>query len=148
MKYCPFCGADLLSPEVSFCAECGKALPAGSPRQTETETAPERPSRKNVRPRDTRKKAAPVKPRRKPRNDPESSIEGAHTEKLSSRSGEEAAPEGTLPDDYDGYYDDVAPLDTDVIRPGLDREMIKKIVLLVAGALLTIALCVVLMTVL
>ena len=142
MKYCPFCGADLLSPEVSFCAECGKALPVGSSRQTETETALERPSRKDTRPR------APARPRRKPRKNPGSSIEGAPTEKLSSRSGEDAAPEGALPDDYDGYYDDVAPLDTDVVRPGLDREMIKKIVLLVAGALLTIALCVVLMTVL
>ena len=148
MKYCPFCGAALISPEVSFCAECGKALPAGSPRQTETEPTPEKPSRKEIRPRETRKKAAPVKPRRKPRNDPGSSIEGAPTEKLSFRSGEDAAPEGALADDYDGYYDDVAPLDTDVVRPGLDREMIKKIVLLVAGALLTIALCVVLMTVL
>ena len=148
MKYCPFCGADLLSPEVSFCAECGKALPVGSSRQTETETALERPSRKDTRPRETRKKAAPARPRRKPRKNPGSSIEGAPTEKLSSRSGEDAAPEGALPDDYDGYYDDVAPLDTDGVRPGLDREMIKKIVLLVAGALLTIALCVVLMTVL
>ena len=148
MKYCPFCGADLLSPEVSFCAECGNALPVGSSRQTETETALERPSRKDTRPRETRKKAAPARPRRKPRKNPGSSIEGAPTEKLSSRSGEDAAPEGALPDDYDGYYDDVAPLDTDVVRPGLDREMIKKIALLVSGALLTIALSVVLMTVL
>lgn len=99
MKYCPFCGADLLSPEVSFCAECGKALPVGSSRQTETETALERPSRKDTRPRETRKKAAPARPRRKPRKNPGSSIEGAPTEKLSSRSGEDAAPEGALPDD-------------------------------------------------
>lgn len=148
MKYCPFCGADLISPEVSFCAECGKALPVRSSRQTETETALERPSRKDTRPRETRKKAAPVKPRRKPRNDPGSSIEGAPTEKLSPRSGEETAPEGALPDDYDGYYDDVAPLDIDAVRPGLDREMIKKISFLVLGALLVIGLCVVLMTVL
>ena len=60
----------------------------------------------------------------------------------------DAPPPDPQDEGYDGYYDDVAPLDTDVVRPGLDREMIKKIVLLVAGALLTIALCVVLMTVL
>ena len=53
-----------------------------------------------------------------------------------------------MPDDYDGYYDDVAPLDIDAVRPGLDREMIKKISFLVLGALLVIGLCVVLMTVL
>ena len=40
MKYCPFCGADLLSPEVSFCAECGKQLPAGNAPQTEPVNRP------------------------------------------------------------------------------------------------------------
>ena len=148
MKYCPFCGADLLSPEVSFCAECGKALPTAGSRQTETETAPERPSRDNVRPPYTRKKAASSRLKRKPKKDAGSSIESAPTEKLSSRSGEETAPEGVLPDDYDGYYDDVEPLDADAVRPGLDREMIKKISFLVLGALLMIGLCVVLMTLL
>ena len=29
MKYCPYCGADLIEDAVSFCAECGKQLPAG-----------------------------------------------------------------------------------------------------------------------
>ena len=28
MKYCPYCGADIPDGAVSFCAECGKALPA------------------------------------------------------------------------------------------------------------------------
>ena len=32
MKYCPFCGADLIEGAVSFCAECGKELP---PAKTE-----------------------------------------------------------------------------------------------------------------
>ena len=27
MKYCPYCGADIPDGAVSFCAECGKALP-------------------------------------------------------------------------------------------------------------------------
>ena len=26
MKYCPYCGADVLNGSVSFCAECGEAL--------------------------------------------------------------------------------------------------------------------------
>ena len=29
MKYCPYCGADLIEDAVSFCAECGKQLPTG-----------------------------------------------------------------------------------------------------------------------
>lgn len=28
MKYCPYCGADIPDGAVSFCAECGKVLPA------------------------------------------------------------------------------------------------------------------------
>lgn len=28
MKYCPYCGADIPDGAVSFCDECGKALPA------------------------------------------------------------------------------------------------------------------------
>ena len=28
MKYCPFCGAELLPGALSFCPECGEALPA------------------------------------------------------------------------------------------------------------------------
>ena len=108
MRYCPFCGAELLGPEVSFCAECGKQIPTGAAPQTE----------------------------------------GAPTERLQSQSGEEDRPEPEPADDYDGYYDDVEPIDAGSTRPGLDREMIKKISFLVLGALLVIGLCVVMMTLL
>jgi uncharacterized membrane protein YvbJ len=27
MKYCPYCGADLIDGAASFCAECGKSMP-------------------------------------------------------------------------------------------------------------------------
>ena len=144
MKYCPFCGADLLSPEVSFCTECGKQLPAGNAPQTEPEDRPTPVENQ----RNPKKKPAPSRLKRGAKKGPGSSIEGAPTERLSSQSGKEepAAPD---PDaDYDGYYDDIVPADAGAVRPGMDREMIKKIILLVAGALLLIGLCVVLMTVL
>lgn len=32
MKYCPYCGAGLLEGAVSFCAECGKEIPRGKPK--------------------------------------------------------------------------------------------------------------------
>lgn len=144
MRYCPFCGAVLPGLEISFCAECGKQLPPGGQPQTETAASPTAadPSRKR------KKKPAPSRLKRGAKKGPGSSIEGAPTERLSSQSGEEqpAAPD---PDaDYDGYYDDIIPADAGPVRPGMDREMIKKIILLVAGALLLIGLCVVLMTVL
>ena len=28
MKYCPYCGASLVGGAASFCAECGKKIPA------------------------------------------------------------------------------------------------------------------------
>ena len=144
MKYCPFCGADLLGPEVSFCAECGKQLPAGVAPQTEPGIPPES---RNL-PRKPRKKAAPVRPKREPRKKARLDLETAPTERLKPQSGEEDVPESMPEDDYDGYYDDVEPMDAGDARPGLDREMIKKISFLVLGALLVIGLCVVLMTVL
>lgn len=144
MKYCPFCGADLLSPEVSFCAECGKQLPIGNAPQTEPEEQP-----KSVEnPRNSKKKPALTRPKREPKKKVRPSIEGAPTEKLSSQSGEELPPDPQPEDDYDGYYDDVEPMDAGDARPGLDREMIKRISFLLVGALLVIGLCVVLMTIL
>lgn len=144
MKYCAFCGADLLSPEVSFCAECGKQLPAGNAHQAEPENRP----MPVENPRNSKKKPAPVRPKREPKKKSRPSIEGAPTERLLFQPGKEepAAPDPDV--GYDGYYDDIAPADAGAIRPGMDREMVKKIILLVVGTLLLIGLCVVLMTVL
>lgn len=144
MRYCPFCGAELPGLEISFCAECGKQLPVGNAPQTESEdrTTPVE------NPLNSKKKSAPVRPKREQKKKSRPSIEGAPTEKLSSRSGEGQPLDPQPEDDYDGYYDDIVPADAGAVRPGMDREMIKKIILLVAGALLLIGLCVVLMTVL
>lgn len=144
MKYCPFCGAYLLSPEVSFCAECGKQLPAGNAPQTEPEDRPTPVENQ----RNPKKKSAPVRPKREPKKKARPSIEGAPTEKLSSQSGGEPPSDPQPEDDYDGYYNDVEPMDAGDARPGLDREMIKKLSFLLVGALLVIGLCVVLMTIL
>ena len=45
-------------------------------------------------------------------------------------------------DGYDGYYDDVLPTDQGEIRKGLDREMLKKIILLSAAVILILGLCI------
>ena len=144
MKYCPFCGADPLSPEVSFCAECGKQLPAGN--ATQTELGDRYMPVENLR--NAKKKPASFRLKWEPKKKTRSSIEGAPTERLSSRSGGEPPLDPQPKDDYDGYYDDVEPIDAGDARPGLDREIIKKISFLLVGALLVIGLCVVLMTIL
>ena len=45
-------------------------------------------------------------------------------------------------DSYDGYYDDVLPPDLDRIGEGMDKQLIQKIVAVVAAVLLIVSLCV------
>ena len=44
--------------------------------------------------------------------------------------------------DYDGYYEDVQPIDADRQREGVDTRLILRVVLLVAGVALVIGGCV------
>ena len=55
MKYCPYCGADLVEVGVSFCVECGKQLPAGK-------TQKEKPEDKQEIKKATKKKNSAKKP--------------------------------------------------------------------------------------
>lgn len=123
MKFCPFCGAEMMSDDVFFCMECGKKIPQGSPG---TDGA-------------GRKKPAtkPSKNKKKPKK-----------EKKAKRERAEVIPEvmGEAVDDgYDGYYDDIQPPDVDRVKEGLDKELIKKIAALAAVVLLIIVLCVIMM---
>ena len=83
MKYCPYCGAELIPGALSFCPECGKALPVPAERTMPQDQAPPSRQRKEKPPKE-RKPKAPHKSK--------------------------PAPEPVQPDlDYDGYYDDVPP---------------------------------------
>ncbi len=118
MKYCPYCGADLINSTVSFCAECGESL-----------KEPPAP-----RPKKEKKSKKPKKIKKVPR---EEFIEEIQTES-----------EEPLQDDYDGYYDDVRPADSSVIRQTVDKELIKKVAMLIVGVLFVIGACVALLYVL
>ena len=119
MKYCPYCGADLIEDAVSFCAECGKQLPASKPQK---EKSKEKPEIKKIA---KKKKKKPVKKL-------ESSIED----------------EAVVDDGYDGYYDDVRPVDEGHERDGVDKELIKKIAIIIGVLFVVIIACVALMYVL
>ena len=119
MKYCPYCGADLIEDGVSFCAECGKQLPAG---KTQKENPKEKPE---INKASKKKKKKPVKK-------VESSIE----------------EEAVVDDGYDGYYDDIRPIDEGHEREGVDKELIKKIAIIIGVLFVVIAACVALMYVL
>ena len=126
MKYCSYCGSELASEDVIFCANCGKKLPPHEAGITEPLTEEMRPE--HVREKKPKKEAEPAKSKKK-------------NVRL------EAVPNEPKPvdDGYDGYYDDVLPPDIDRVREGLDKELIKKIVALGVGVVLIISLCVVMM---
>ena len=128
MKFCPYCGADLLDENVLFCSNCGKKLPpheAGITEPLTEEMCPE--------PENTPKAETSAKKRRK---------------KKVPKKVVSVVDEPPVDDGYDGYYDDVQPPDLDRVKEGLDKELIKKIVALSVGVVFIISLCVVMMYVL
>lgn len=130
MKFCPYCGAELLNEKVLFCSNCGKKLPPHVAGITEPLTEEMRPE-----------------PEKAPKEKPSAKKK----ERKKKRPKKKAAPvvdEHPVDDGYDSYYDDVQPPDLDRVKEGLDKELIKKIVALSVGVVFIIALCVVMMYVL
>lgn len=118
MKYCPYCGAEILSGAFSFCPSCGESLPVLA------QPAAEKSPGKSSLQREKAKKERPRK-RERPPKEPKQS-----------------APPGKVDLDYDGYYEDVQPIDADRQREGVDTRLILRVVLLVAGVALVIGGCV------
>lgn len=132
MKYCPFCGADLLKENAAFCMECGK--PLSEQEQTSTEeknAAPIKSKKSKPEKKRKEKKAKPAKKSKKRKKEPQPEVS-----------------EEPVDDGYDGYYNDVLPPDLDREKEGLDKELIKKIVALVVGVVFIIGICIVMMYVL
>ena len=128
MKYCPFCGAALLGGAASFCAECGK--------QVQKVPQPEPESIKRQAKAPTTSRLVGRLGKRTPKQTDQSRKRQSH-------------PESNLQDDgYDGYYDDVQPLDDGHEREGLDTEMVKKILMVLGSAVCIIVLSLVIMRIL
>ena len=130
MKYCPYCGAGFSDGTVSFCTECGKKL-------SEEKTVPPEAKEQS-------KKVAKKQKRKKEKKE-------KHKKDAKKKKPEKEIPEvmGEAVDDgYDGYYNDVLPPDTDRVKDGLDKELVKKIVALCIGVTVIILMCVALLYVL
>ena len=130
MKYCPYCGAGFSDGTVSFCTECGKKLP-------EEKTVPPEAKEQS-------KKVAKKQKRKKEKKE-------KHKKDAIKKKPEKEIPEvmGEAVDDgYDGYYNDVLPPDTDRVKDGLDKELVKKIVALCIGVTVVILMCVALLYIL
>jgi uncharacterized Zn finger protein (UPF0148 family) len=130
MKYCPYCGAGFSDGTVSFCSECGKKLPE------EKTVPPEAKEQSN--------KVAKKQKRKKEKQE-------KHKKDTKKKKAAKEIPEvmGEAVDDgYDGYYNDVLPPDTDRVKDGLDKELVKKIVALCIGVTVIILMCVALLYIL
>ena len=130
MKYCPYCGAGFSDGTVSFCTECGKKL-------SEEKTVPPEAKEQS-------KKVAKKQKRKKEKKE-------KHKKDVKKKKPEKEIPEimGEAVDDgYDGYYNDVLPPDTDRVKDGLDKELVKKIVALCIGVTVIILMCVALLYIL
>ena len=114
MKYCPYCGADLLGGTVSFCSECGKSI-KGRKTKAKSEKKPPAERKKKTKTKVPKDAVTETKP--------EETIE-------------------SVDDGYDGYYDDVLPVDENVERQGLDKTMVKNLVIIIAGVIVAISICV------
>lgn len=120
MKFCPYCGAEQMDDAAAFCLECGKPLQEKTVR-SHTENTDQKHLKENKREKRTFQRTRKVK-------------------KL-----QQEQPEELKDNSYDGYYDDVLPVDLEQISQALDRQLIKKIVALAAGAMLVIIACVAIM---
>lgn len=121
MKFCPYCGKELWDENAAFCAECGKHIPSRSQKDAKPETAEE----------------AEV-------------VHNAEEAATADNLPEEAPNEEELVqnDGYDGYYDDVIPDDYGHLRSNVDRELIKKVIVLGISVALIIGACVAIMYIL
>lgn len=135
MKFCPYCGADLLKEDAAFCAECGKKLSvaeeAPSPAHEADSQHDAKPSKQKVSKKGSQKRRQPKPKKEKVQKPSLPEIEGEPVE-----------------DGYDGYYDDILPPDLDREKECPDKELIKKIITLTVAVILIIGLCVVMMYVL
>lgn len=130
MKYCPYCGAGFSDGTVSFCTECGKKLPEEKTVPPEAKEQSKKVAKKQKRKKE--KKEKPKKDAKKKK--PEKEIPEVMGE--------------AVDDGYDGYYNDVLPPDTDRVKDGLDKELVKKIVALCIGVTVVILMCVALLYIL
>lgn len=125
MKYCPYCGTELVNGAAFFCTECGKNL------------------------QEPVEKVVPQKEKKTPQTDEKKlGTKKKQTVKIKKGFGKKhdnALPPKETQEDfgYDGYYDDIVPSDIDREREGIDKELVKRIAVIAGAVLIIISLCIV-----
>lgn len=123
MKFCPYCGAELVNSEAQFCSECGTPLAAAMP-----EDAQRKPADSPAKRRPIWKKSKAKKEKRR-----------LHTITADAISAEGENDLSSQDDGYDGYYDDVLPSDEGSHQDGLNKELVKNVAALIIGVLVIVA---------
>ena len=120
MRYCPYCGAGPIDSTHVFCLECGKQIPE--------------------------KHAQPASVEKEERKSPDKKGKKKRTAGKGKRI-REPVETVTVPeeDGYDGYYDDIQPVDLGKVKQGIDKEMLKRIIGLLAGVVIIICGCIAIM---
>lgn len=160
MKYCPFCGATLLGGAASFCPECGKPIPeavltqpdelmdnieriipwTGDPAESPVPATEESMPRSNGSRSDSKKQQGSTKKKKlKPKSAPKKK------KKRKPTAAERFNKSEIVDENYDGYYNDVRPVDNGHEKEKMDPELIKKIFMVAGGAALVIMLAIVMM---
>lgn len=132
MKYCPYCGAGLLSSTFSFCPECGTKLPTQEEIMAasidEVINHPESITLEQT-----------SNPRKKSRREKRSAKASRKHHQTRSLPTPEPSPSDEY---YDSYYDDVMPPDLDREKDSLDKTLVKRIIVLAMCVTIIIFMCV------
>jgi hypothetical protein len=138
MKFCPSCGASLTGGAASFCPECGVRLRPGKPsanrKHQKKPATGKRPPMKQSPVKPPQKKQISKPNRRKPSKSPE-------------RKPLQRKP-NPQDEGYDGYYNDVLPIDHGQIKETSDPGLIKRVALVAGCAFFIVILAVVAMSLL
>ncbi len=136
MKYCPYCGAGLLSSTFSFCPECGTKLPTQEEIMAASiDEVVNMPTQEH---KSTSLERTP-KPRKKSRREKRTAKASRKHRQARSVSTPEPSPSDEY---YDGYYDDVMPPDLDREKDSLDKALVKRIIVLAMCVTIIIFMCV------
>ena len=147
MKYCPYCGAVLIGGAASFCVECGSPLPSPT-KLLESAPKPQPPvASKQKQPPPPTLKLFPFRKWR--RCKPTSDSKGRNSSK---RSGSHSIQQGMQSPDprdegYDGYYNDIKPIDSGYVHDRTEPELVKRIIIVTGGAFVIMIIAVILMNV-
>ena len=157
MKYCPYCGTILVDGAVSFCAECGKALPVSKKKKEISGKSNQAEQQGKSKPQQDIQHEKKSRRRQKRESLSEKGVKEVdmsgekkvtQPEPLQRPKQQSESPAFTnsIPeDDYDGYYDDVLPVDEGRFNEGLDKELVKKILYIIVMVLLIVGACVMMM---